>query len=56
MNVLRDVDQYIGKYFSVEWVRKNILSQNEDEIKDMDKQIAQERELGIITDDDQGGF
>ena len=56
MNVLREVGQYIGKYFSVEWVRKNILSQNEDEIKDMDKQISQEREMGIITDDNNGGY
>jgi hypothetical protein len=51
MRALGDVDQYIGKYYSVEWVRKHILRQTEEEMDDLDKQIAQEREAGIITDD-----
>ena len=51
MTVLRDVNDYIGKYYSVDWVRKNILRQSDKEIKELDKEIAQEREAGIITDE-----
>ena len=36
------VDSYVGKYYSVEWIRKNVLRQTEDEIKEIDKQIAAE--------------
>src|SRR6056300_397768 len=46
-NEMRD---YIGKFFSVEYVRKNVLKQNEREIEDMDKQIKKEIKDGIIQD------
>jgi Skp family chaperone for outer membrane proteins len=36
------VDAYVGKYYSTEWVRKNVLRQTDDDIKEMDKQIAAE--------------
>jgi hypothetical protein len=39
---LQVVDQYVGKYYSVEWIRKHVLRQTEEEIKEMDKQIASE--------------
>ena len=39
---------YIGKYYSLKYVRKNILKQNEREIEDMDKQIKKEIEDGLI--------
>mgnify|MGYP003111453235 CR=1 FL=1 len=55
MQVLREVNEYIGQYYSVEWVRKHILRQSDEEIKEMDKQISKEREAGIITDEP-GGF
>ena len=44
-----DVRDYVGKYFSVNYVRKNILKQNEREIADIDKQIKQEIDDGIIA-------
>tara|TARA_R110002074_G_scaffold169193_1_gene330877 strand:- start:1176 stop:2696 length:1521 start_codon:yes stop_codon:yes gene_type:complete len=56
MNILRDVNDYIGKYYSVGWVRKNILQQSDEEMKDLDKEIAKEREAGIITDDGNEGY
>ena len=56
MNILRDVNEYIGKYYSVEWVRRNILQQSDENMKDIDKEIANEREEGIITDDSEGGY
>jgi len=45
-NEMRD---YIGKFFSVSYVRKNVLKQNEREIEDMDKQIKKEIDDGIIA-------
>ena len=41
---------YVGKYFSVEYVRKNVLRQNDREIEDINKQIKKEIEDGIISD------
>lgn len=43
MQTLALVDPYIGKYYSIDWVRKNVLMQTEDEIKIMDKQILEDR-------------
>jgi hypothetical protein len=39
---LTEVQPFIGKYFSEEWVRKNILHQTEKEIEDMVAQINAE--------------
>ena len=40
---------YVGKYFSVEFVRKNVLRQTDREISDMNKQIKKEIDDGIIA-------
>jgi|TARA_R110001592_G_scaffold40826_11_gene133884 hypothetical protein len=45
-NEMRD---YVGKYFSVGYVRKAVLKQNDREIEDMDKAIKKEIEDGIIA-------
>ncbi len=42
LTLLSDIDQHVGKYFSVAYVRKNILQQTEDDIKQMDKEMAEE--------------
>ena len=44
LTTLREVDEHIGTYYSKEWVRKNVLRMSDDEIKDMEKQIAAEVE------------
>ena len=44
-NEMRD---YIGKFYSLRYVRKNVLKQNEKEIEEMDNQIKQEIEDGLI--------
>ena len=46
-NEMRD---YIGKFFSVEYVRKHVLKQNEREIEDMDRQIRKEIKSKVIQD------
>jgi len=45
INTLREVDEYVGKYYSVEYVRRNILRQTDDDIEEIDKQIADEEEI-----------
>ena len=42
LSLLRDIDEYTGKYFSQEYIRKFVLRQSEDDIEEIDKQIAQE--------------
>ncbi len=40
--LIASVDEYVGKYVSNEWVRKNILRQTDDDILAIDKQIEGE--------------
>lgn len=42
LETLRQIEEQIGKYFSREWVVKNVLYMPEDEWKDMKKQIDKE--------------
>ncbi|MBT5638487.1 MAG: portal protein, partial [Candidatus Peribacter sp.] len=55
MSILRDVNEYVGKFFSLDYIKRNVLRMTDKEIADMDEQIALEREQGLITDDS-GGF
>ena len=43
VNLARDLDQYVGKYFSNQYVRTKILKQNEEEVKEIDSQIEDEQ-------------
>jgi hypothetical protein len=52
LSVLGIVDAYVGKYYSVEWIRKNVLRQTEDEIKEMDSQMAAEGEVAQSAEDE----
>ena len=47
---------YVGKYFSVEFVRKNVLRQTDREIAEIDKQIKKEIDDGIIAMPDAGEY
>ena len=48
MGVLNQVEPYVGKYFSVEYVRRHVLKQTDGDILEIDEQIAAEKEAGII--------
>ena len=50
LNIVNQVEPYLGKYFSVEYVRRQILKHTDDEIEEIDMQIEKEKELGIIQD------
>ena len=42
LGVLVQLDAYVGKYYSIQWVRENVLKMTEEEIKDEDKRIKEE--------------
>lgn len=42
LNTVREAEEYVGIYFSREWVKKTILHQSDDDIKDMEKAISAE--------------
>jgi hypothetical protein len=44
ISMLRDIDDYTGKYYSHEWVRRNVLYQTEEDMKEIDKQIVDEQD------------
>jgi hypothetical protein len=46
--LLSTVEPYVGKYFSVDYIRRNVLKQTDSEIVEIDKQILLEKEKGII--------
>jgi hypothetical protein len=48
LNALNLVDPYVGKYYSAEWVRKNVLRQTDEDIEEINTQIEGETEQGII--------
>ena len=39
---LNQIDPYVGRYFSAEWVKKNVLWMTDEQIEEMDKQIEEE--------------
>lgn len=50
LGVAAQVEPYLGKYYSVEYVRRNILRQTDQEILEIDEQIEDEIEKGILPD------
>jgi hypothetical protein len=53
LGILNDVSQYVGEYFSKEWVMKNVLQLGDEDIEEMKKQIDQEEKSGEIPDEDE---
>ena len=50
ISLMTQIEPYIGKYYSTEYVRKKILRQTDSEIIEIDAQIDDEIEKGIIPD------
>jgi hypothetical protein len=42
VQILRDMEDSAGKYYSHNWIRKNILQQTDDEIEEIDAEIQEE--------------
>ena len=48
--LVNQMDIYVGKYFSLDYIRRQILKQTEVEIAEIDKQIDEEVAEGLIPD------
>jgi hypothetical protein len=44
LNALQLIEPYLGKFYSMDWVKKNVLMQTEDEIEEMQSQMDQDEE------------
>ena len=44
---LNELEKYIGKYYSHYWIRSQVLGMTEGEMKEMDKQMTEERNKGM---------
>ena len=49
LSLAQEVNPYVGKYYSIEYIRKNVLRQSDEDITDIDNQIAAEIKQGIIA-------
>ena len=50
LNLLATMDPFAGKYFSLDYLRRQILKQTDAEIREIDKQIEKEIESGKLMD------
>jgi len=52
LDLLSQMEDYIGRYYSTEWIKKNILRQSQKEIDEMQSQIDNEKQTGEIPSED----
>jgi hypothetical protein len=50
VNMLRDLEPYVGVFYSKEWTQKNVLMLSDDDIKTMTDQIDKEKKSGEIEE------
>lgn len=48
---LQAVDPYVGRYYSMQWVRKNILMMDDEDIEEISAQIEQEQAANTPVDE-----
>ena len=48
MNLVTQMDPFVGKYFSIEHIRRDILQQKEAEYKEIEKQMQSEIDNGLV--------
>ena len=53
--ILAQAEEYIGKYISNDWVKKNILQQTDEEIKAQQAQMDKEKEEAELDSVDDMG-
>ena len=42
MDVMREIQDYVGVYFSKEYIKKSILRFSDEELREMDRQMEEE--------------
>ena len=50
MMTVTQMDPFVGKYFSAEYIRRHVLGQKETEFKEIDKQMKKEIASGLAID------
>ena len=50
VGLMNEITQYVGEYYSKEWVQKNVMMLDDEEIAQMKKQIEKEMAEGDIPD------
>ena len=53
VNMLREIEPYLGTFYSKEWTQKNVLMLTDDDVKTMNDQIEQEKKDGEIPDEEE---
>jgi len=56
LDMLGQIESYVGTYFSKEYVRKNVLRMNDEEIQDIENQIKDEEGGDMGAPEDDGMF
>ena len=54
LSAVNDVDPYLGKYFSLNWVKKNILKQTDKDIENMHAEMMADAEADQELQDEMG--
>jgi hypothetical protein len=49
--ILAIIDPYVGRYYSMAWVRRKVLQMDDDEIDEMQKEMDEEAEANTPTDE-----
>jgi hypothetical protein len=52
LTLLQQVDPYTGRYYSMDWIRRNVLRLDDKAIQNMEDEIARERKEGITYPSD----
>ena len=55
LNTLDQISQYVGEYFSREWVMKNVMQMSEEDIENMKDQVEGENASGDDAETDDSG-
>ena len=53
LGLLGMVEPYVGRYYSTEYIRRNVLRQKDAEIVEIDEQIEKEIASGVLPDPNQ---
>jgi hypothetical protein len=56
IQMLQQMDPYIGKYYSSKWVKKNVLQLTDEEIKEMESEIEEDRDQQLSDAQHQGNI
>jgi hypothetical protein len=47
LSLLQEIDPYTGRYFSQSWIQRQVLRLTDDQIKEMQSEIDEEKENGF---------